>query len=197
VLMWEGGCSLHKLHQSKVTPDGRRAYHANTQKTLRWILGLFVHAKAGLGVITGEAEAARSQSNSNSMQLMLKWCLAMLLPRAKDRITAEELVKIVQAADLWVVQEERERKLAESCARDRDGEVPASTSASSPFWIGTCCKSQSLTLTTLTPGIPSIFTPPWPSNEASLDQVLDGEGCLDCTWDAAAQGLNFGPWAVN
>ena len=167
VLMWEQGCSLEKLHESKITPDGRRAYHATLDKTLQWILGLFAHGNS----MGGAREEAKST------HLMLEWCLAMLQPQAGDRIMASQLERVIQAANSWMSLEQQKVSVA--------GGQPRTVAT---FWIGGCCKGTlGQPLRPVVTSVPNILQP-WP--DMSLDRIVDG--AIDWNWEKVNKCLNYG-----
>ncbi|KAI9867428.1 MAG: hypothetical protein M1813_008986 [Trichoglossum hirsutum] len=104
VLMWDYEVSIEDLHNFKET-DGKRAYSANLGKTLNWILTMATR----LMLYKYGESSSYGQFWTNGMHDMparerqlcfaLEWCIAMLQPKPSDRISASQLIQLVQGVN--------------------------------------------------------------------------------------------------
>jgi hypothetical protein len=138
VLFWESGSSIEKLHEYKVT-DNRKAYYANLDKTLLWIMKLFAHLKqdpplgtlpdqSSLGANTGLPSLNRRLRVHEELGFMLEWCFAMLQPEENHRIDADSLVN-----QICTVERAVETRFRFDHRNSRRETGP---------WVGNCCKAQ-------------------------------------------------------
>ncbi|KAH0550949.1 hypothetical protein GP486_007686, partial [Trichoglossum hirsutum] len=97
--------SVEDLHDFKETAEGTRAYSANMEKTLHWILTLATHIMSrNYGKFSQDGQFWENDihdtpARGRQLCFALEWCIAMLQPEPSDRISASQLVQLVQAVN--------------------------------------------------------------------------------------------------
>ncbi|KAI9820774.1 MAG: hypothetical protein M1827_005144 [Pycnora praestabilis] len=169
-LMWSYDLSIEGFSKYRTT-DGRQAYHANLEKTLRWILSLFSHSNT-----RGIQRREHLGLGHTSVCFPLEWSSAMLQPFPALRPTAVNLGTLIGSVNQW-------QNVQQACQLAVH-EIYDSTSISS--FTGPCClpiHSQQSACS-----LPSLFKK-WPQVDSSL--VLSGE--VFVSWTAVNDDYGYNP----